>query len=481
MNERQEAHAWAQAEFGSVPLRDRRLRDRLVATVAALAQRPDGSLPQHFDWAELKGLYRLVHKVAEDPELLQQAHRTQTRARMTRAEPVLIIHDTTQLDFTSHAAVRDQLGPIGDEGGCGFLQHNSLAIDPSGGAVLGLIYQQTFVREPAPEGETRAQRQQRATRESAVWAAGFRGVGPAPAGTCWVDVCDRGGDFFEPMAVARLLGHHFLIRLCQDRCVRRPADAAAADDGAADGLDHLLALTRTLPPTVTDTVAIASKGGRPARTAHVQLAATRLELPPPQRDKKWRGHRPVTLTVIRVWEPQPPPGEEALEWVLGTDLAADTPADLLRLRDWYAWRWPTAEEYHKIEKTGLKVERLRFETCGRLLAALALLAVVAARVLDLRWRRDADPEADASTVATAAERELVRKATQARGSRLTVREFVDGVAKLGGYLGRKGDGPPGWQTLWRGYQRLADMLLGIELLAAEAPPEVHPPNLTRSG
>lgn len=474
MNERQDALTWAQAEFGTVPQLEKRSRDRLVAAAALLAQRPQGSLPQHFDWAELKGLYRLIHKVAPTPELLQQVHRERTRERMTRPEPVLIIHDTTQLDFTTHAAVRDQLGPIGDDGGCGFLQHNSLAIDPAGPAVLGLIAQQTFRRDPAPADETRMGRQGRVARESARWAAGIRAVGPAPGGVCWVDICDREGDFFEPMATAQLLGHHFLIRLCQNRRVRDVADA--------DTTGHLLTVARALPPVAEDVVAVASKGGRPARQAQVRLASTAVWLPPPVQDKKWKGHAPLALTVLRIWEPEPPPGEEALEWVLGTDLRVRTTADLLRYRDWYALRWPTAEEYHKAEKTGLGIEEVRFETPARLLAILALLSVIAVRVLDLRWRREADPEADASTVASPQEIAIVRNATTCRGARLTVRAFVDGVAKLGGYLGRKGDGPPGWQTLWRGYQRLADMLLGIELLTApEGPPEDDLPSLTGCG
>ena len=87
---------------------------------------------------------------------------------------------------------------------------------------------------------------------------------------------------------------------------------------------------------------------------------------------------------------------------------------------------------------------------------------------------------NARTADQLAEILLVRKATKFRGTCMTVRAFVDGVAKLGGYLGRRGDGPPGWQTLWRGYQRLADMLLGIELLSAEAPDE-ESPNLTGYG
>jgi transposase-like protein/transposase Tn5 family protein len=464
MNERQDARAWAESEFRGVPRLEKRLQDRLVGTAARLAERPTGSLPERLGWADLKGAYRLAHHADATPDVLQAVHRERTRERMGRPDPVLIIHDPTHLDFTGHRAVRDQLGPTGDGGGRGFVQHNSLAVDPGRGELLGLIHQQTFIREPAPAGETRHRRQQRSDRESAAWAAGIKACGPMPAGAWWVHVGDRAADFFEPMATARATGSHFLIRLCQDRRVRR------SDPGGAGGVDRLMALARALPAEFADVVEVPSKGGRLARQAEVCLASTRLFIQPPAKDKKWRRHRPIAATVIRVWEPSPPPGVEALEWVLGTDLAARGPADVARLRDWYAWRWPTMEEYHKAQKTGCRVEGLRFETPERLLALIAVLAVVAVRVLGLRWRRDVAPDAPAQTVATPREVEVVAKAARARQPITTVRQFVDAVARLGGYLGRNGDGPPGWQSLWRGYQRLADILLGVEM-ATPADPE----------
>lgn len=463
MSERQDARAWAEAEFRGVPRLEKRLQDRLVGTAARLAERPTGSLPERLSWADLKGAYRLAHHADATPDVLQAVHRQRTRERMGRPDPVLIIHDPTHLDFTGHGAVRDQLGPTGDGGGRGFVQHNSLAVDPGRGELLGLAYQQTFIREPAPAGETRHRRQQRGGRESAAWAAGIKACGPMPAGACWVHVGDRAADFFEPMAVARANGCHFLIRLCQDRRVRRP------DPGGT--LGHLMAVARALPAEFADVVEVPSKGGRPARQAEVCLASTRLLIQPPAKDKKWRRHAPVAATVIRVWEPSPPPGAEALEWVLGTDLVAHDPADVLRLRDWYAWRWPAMEEYHKAQKTGCRVEALRFETPERLLALIAVLAVVAVRVLGLRWQRDVAPDAPAEAVATPAEVEVVARAARVRGPVTTVRQFVDAVARLGGYPGRPSDGPPGWQTLWRGYQRLADILLGVELAR---PPDPTP-------
>ena len=171
------------------------------------------------------------------------------------------------MDFTSHQALRGT-GPIGDGGGRGFLQHNSLAIHAETGEILGLAFQQILTRKPCPKGETRVQRLKR-WRESQLWTEGFQGVGPAPEGTCWVDIADRGADIFEAMRTALDLGHQFLFRATQDRKIRwgpEPTDKAA----------YLKRLARSLPASVSSTVEVPGRGGRPARTARVQLAATKV-------------------------------------------------------------------------------------------------------------------------------------------------------------------------------------------------------------
>lgn len=134
------------------------------------------------------------------------------------------------------------------------------------------------------------------------------------------------------------------------------------------------------------------------------------------------------------------------------------------------------EEYHKVQKTGCGIERLRFETRDRLRAAIALVSVVAVRVLALRWARDGRPDDPAGAVASPEELAVLAALAPGRPAGRTVREFVDRVAGLGGYLGRTCDGPPGWRTLWRGYQRLADLVLGASL-----PVRRRPPQPTRSG
>jgi hypothetical protein len=429
----------------------------LVQTAAALATRPAGSLPQRFDWKELKGAYRLVHQAAARPDTLQEVHRTRTRERVDAVSgPVLFIHDSTVLDFTRHAAVREQLGPIADAFSRGFIQHNSLAVDPTSGTLLGLIHQQTFCRERQPEGETRAQRYYRVNRESSIWLEGVQAVGRMPNGACWVHVGDRAADFFGLMATVQATGGHFLFRLVQDR--------VATD--AADDAVHLMTAARAVSATSHGTVEVASRGGRPGRSAQVCLGSVRLTVRPPSKEPLWRSSPPIAITVVRVWEPEPPPGVEPLEWVLGTDLADQSAAALARYQSWYEWRWPTMEEYHKVQKTGCGIENIRFETKERLLAAIALLSVIAVRVLGLRWQRDAQPDEPAEAVASPEELALLAALAPSKAPVRTVKMFVDRVAGLGGHLGRKCDGPPGWQSLWRGYQRLADLVLGANLAEA---------------
>ena len=342
----------------------------------------------------------------------------------------------------------------------GFIQHNSLAVDPARGELLGLIHQQTFCREPQPDGRRGRPRYYRPDRESRVWVEGVRAAGRAPAGACWAHVGDRAADFFPLFAAAREMNAHFLVRLVQDR-------SATDADGEAV---RLMAAARAAPATATGTVAVASRGGRPGRAAAVCLGAVRLTVGPPKKEPAWRGARPIGVTVVRVWEPDPPPGVEPLDWVLGTDLADASAAALARYQGWYEWRWPTMEEYHKVQKTGCGVERVRFETRDRLRAAIALLSVIAVRVLALRWARDARPDDPAGAVASREELGVPAALAPDRRPVRTVREFVDRVAGLGGYLGRAGDGPPGWRTLWRGYQRLADLVLGASLRTAHRSP-----------
>ena len=526
--------------MGEVRLGDARLDRRLLDTATRMADRPTATNCQRLDWNELRGLYRIAHAPRAQLHLLQENHRLRTRQRMEGCPGrVLVVHDTTELDFTRHTAAHHFLGPIGTGGGFGFLQHNSLAFDPDGKQILGLAFQQLVKRKPQPEGETRDERARRAGKESRLWLEGIRGIGLAPAAARWIHVCDRGGDFFEAMQLVQEQDQEFLIRIHQDRRV----SVTGVDEETEEELEVIRSLHQTIrgiTSATTKVVTVASRGGRPAREAKVQIGSRTAILQPPQPDGARRGLRPLQVTLIRVWEEGVEEARAAsasakaaakaaektakvaeaaakvaeaavaaakekevwkkalaesvaakaavvaakaavvvakekakaaaiqvatyLDWWLGTNGPMETVADVERAVSDYEWRWPVAEEYHKVEKSGLKIESQRFESYEPLVAVLALVAVVAIRVLQLRYARDSHPEASAEMIATPEEIEMAGRATKRVGRVRSVKEFVDAVARLGGHLGRKGDGPPGWGTLWRGYQRLKDMLLGAELM-----------------
>ncbi len=126
-------------------------------------------------------------------------------------------------------------------------------------------------------------------------------------------------------------------------------------------------------------------------------------------------------------------------------------------------RWPVAEDYHQAEKSGCGEEKIRFQKQGALRALLALLSAVAVRVVQLRQAARACPEEAAEQMATPLEIALVQQALAEQPQSWTVSQFIHGVAKLGGFMGRKCDGEPGWKTMWRGYERLQHMMEGIHL------------------
>jgi hypothetical protein len=447
-----EPGAWAEHHFGSVALGDVRRTRRLVASAAQIAQHPEQSFPQIFDWNGLRGFYGVCNRPEAALPTVQAPHWAHTRQAMAQQPLVLILHDTTQLDFTSHPALTGT-GPIGEGHARGFLQHNSLAIVPQPRQVLGLAYQQWRVRQPAPKGETSAQRKRR-ERESDLWRAGIRASGKPPAGCCWVDVGDAGADLYEAMAAARAVDHHFLFRASQDRLVLLGPTPRQAEV-------PVMTYARTLPTQGGATVDIPSRGGRPARTASVQVTAAPVWVPAPT-EVRQRWQQPILAAwVIRVWEPAPPVDvEEPLEWILLCSLSTTTPTEIHERRLWYSRRW-LGEVFHDIEKNGCREEDRRFETAAAMEACLAVVSVVAVRVFQLRCALENQPEAPAAHVATAQEISVMRGFLGARQQTLTVRAFVRGVARLGGFLGRKSDGNPGVRSLWRGYQRLQDMVLGI--------------------
>lgn len=474
----------AQRHFGAARLGDARRVKRLVDTADHILRHPLGSLPQKLEnWAELMGLYRLVAAEAVTHAAVLEPHRQQVLARMRERAGddddgggggggggvVLLIHDASEFNYTHVEALHGQLGQVGSGAGRGrgYIAHHTLAVTPRR-EVLGLVNQVLHRRRSVDKAEARAAKRAHPDRESRLWVAGCEASGVAPPGCTWVDVADRGGDTFEFLSYEHARGRPYVIRSAKDRTL-----AGGGDHVGDDRIhDHLHAYARDLPTLGTREVEVPAQAGRrAARRATVAVAAgpVTLPAPPPCRARGEHDGRVIDTWVIRVSEVDPPPAgvDEPLEWLLLSNRPAATFAQACRVVDYYACR-PVIEDYHKGLKTGMGIERLQFAHADRLEPAIALLSVVAALLLSLRdaARR---PAADVTAAATTLVPALFVRVLSARldgrpRDDLSVREFVVGVARLGGFLARKGDGLPGWQTLWRGWINLHLLIQGASLL-----------------
>lgn len=455
----QPAGQWAQNEFAFAELGDPRRSKRLVNIATNLAANPGGTLPQAFpDWAELKAAYRFFDNPTVDFGRVLLPHLERTRSACREPGEYLIIEDSTLLDFSRHFKTQD-LGVIGDGKGRGFELHSALAVRVENwtleqrpeGRVVGLFDQRCRRPRPAPKGESRRERLQR-PRRSSWWADTFRGVGWPPNGCSWIYVADQESDFYEPIQISQQNGIDFIIRAFQDR---RLADEAG----------KLREVVAKAPVLGQITVELRSRGGEPARTAIVELRSVQVDLDgpwrPSGRQEPLRG-----VWVLEVQEVHAPEGiKEPLHWMLLTSLPCRTLAEARRVVGRYTARW-WVEEYHKALKSGAGVQDSQLERGGRLEPLIAVLAVVAVRLLNTKMLARSRPEGSEAKESFGPEALGILEKRYGRPTGgWTNQNVLVATARLGGFLARKHDGMPGWQTIWRGWQRLIWMCEGLDTLS----------------
>jgi hypothetical protein len=467
-----------------------------MKVASAMAAQPDASLPQQTgNWGDLLGAYRLFNNAAVAPEAIGQSHWQMTRDRCRGHRVVLCVQDTSEMDYSGYKAKRG-LGPIGRENGQGFLQHSALAVLPSG-QLLGVLHQRWQVRVEAPENETRQQRRER-WNEGQFWPEAVVAVGPAPEGTRFITVTDRGGDSFDTFAACDRMNHGFIVRAQHDRCVRMAADEKGEDEKQSA---HLWSWMERRPVLRTIQVKVPARGAKrttnkglggksqPARQATVQVRSGYVLLEAPKGDPQHKLPRWVWVVYAREIN-APPHVSEPIDWMLLSSEPVQSVRQALRIINWYRRRW-VIEEYHKVQKSGCGLEHSQLEDVDALRRLAALVGVVAVRML---WLRDL-ASASLSTVAAdagesgkkppapgyhqrpAALQALIpmiwitvaaRLAKVADARQLTPQQFWRTIAQRGGWLGRKHDSRPGWKTLWRGWHDVALLVEGAELLSAVA-------------
>jgi hypothetical protein len=464
-------HCYAPLLGPMTPLPDRRLRRRLRRLLDALTDQPNCTIPQATaNRNDMDGAYALFANTARvTPTAIVASCLPETLARLDDGPRILALQDTTELNFAGLKATTG-LGYTAGTSVRGLLLHSSLAVRPDG-LPVGLLTQQFWARDPAEKGRTRDRRQRAAAdKESFRWLDHARAARAVlPADRTVVHIADREADIYDWLAAPRPAHAHLLVRVAQAHRV------VVHGPQGAEG--RLAEVVRAQAPCGTYELQVPRADDRPSRRAVLTLRVASVAVLPPRHAKR-RGELPsVPVWVIEAWEEDPPTGEKALCWRLVTTEPVPTRAEAIRALEEYVLRW-RIERFHYVLKVGCLVEQLQLETAGRLANAVAVYSQVAVQLLRLTYRARQEPEAAVESEFTAEEVTVLTgcRQQQQRRSGLGVRtlaEAVRVVARLGGHLGRKGDGPAGVKVLWRGLRRLHDQVLGYRLAQSHGNQDVR--------
>lgn len=455
--------AWFDRELAGCSLADERLNKRLRKLVAQIGGAMGQSIPLVCqDWANTKAAYRFFSNDRVSEADILAGHFESTRDRTVATDgPVLVLHDTTEFSYQREnvAAIgitksinsgRDKAGRVRAHTVCGILMHSSLAVTTEG-LPLGLTAIKFWTRKKF-KGTAALKKKINPTRvpiekkESIRW---LENVQQSTAllgepGRC-VHVADREGDIYELFCAAREAGTHFLIRTCVDRL------AGDGDHTIADEMEEV-AVKGLHRIDVRD-----NSGDPDEAILEIRYRKIRV-LPPIGKQKRYPA---LTLTVIHAEERGTAKNRKKIAWKLITDLPVASRADAIEKLEWYALRWKI-EVFHKILKSGCKAEESKLRTAQRLTNLVAVFCLLSWRVFWMtmlnRSAPDAMPTLALTEIEIAVIDRLVNDKPQARPK--TLSHYLTKIARLGGYLARANDPPPGNTVMWRGLSRLTDIALG---------------------
>jgi hypothetical protein len=456
---------WASEEMDGVDLGDRRLDKRAVSLLSTLGKRPNLSIPAACQGrAEIKAAYGFFHHEKVTFEKVLQPHIERTRQRMAEQKVVLLVQDTSEIDVTRPEQEVAGAGEL-DGSRRGFLLHELHAFTPDG-TPLGTVWAETVNRTEGVSHASTAEKQRARKqtpieeKESFRWLTGLqkaREVAQQLPEVCCVCVADSEADIYELFSEPR--GQqpvHWLIRACQDRALDGKKGGHLRDEVLATPVLYQVELKIRGRKAKTAVEDRARRQNRVTRKAKVEVRAKTLTLRPPARPDRLLPA--VTVQVVLVREPNPPPGEPAGEWLLVTTLPIDTLEQVRTIVEYYCVRW-SIEVLFRTLKSGCRIERRRFEHIDRILPCLGLYLIVAWRTLFVCHLGRECPDLDCESVFEPSEWKAVWVAVHQQQPPKQVPSLsamVHLVASLGGYIERR-HSEPGAQAVWIGMQRMYDL------------------------
>lgn len=459
---------WIEEEMACADFGDLRLNKRFQILASELAAHPSQPINQaSTDWAATKAAYRFFDNSRVRPEQILEPHFLSTQLRAQGHQRLIVVQDTSVLDFTRHQKTSD-LGSIGKlKDGFepqGLLLHCALALSEKG-LPLGLLHQKAWPRQRRVRGNKHEESLiPIKEKESFKWVEGLRKTLKNTPDHEVVMVCDREGDIYELLEETLTCGMDFVVR------VQHPRMLEDEDFGDINVFDKIA----VSPVCSQVTIEVPGSGKRSAREAHLSvkfLPVTYAAHPRGIKTKQVAHRSHLELNIVHLVEENPPLGESAIHWTLVTTLDATRLSEALEVVRIYKMRWQI-ELYFKSLKTGCGIENCRLGSSEKLIRYIALQSVIAWRVLWMTFLNRTNPEISCESFLTEDEWKtlwLKKHRRQIKSGKIkatvpdeppSTREAIRWIAMQGGFLGRKGDGEPGQITIWRGW---LDLMAAVEI------------------
>lgn len=462
---------WAVQEFSHTYLGDKRRTSRIIKIAEALSSKPESSINQACEgWGDVKAAYRLFDNEDVTAEAISAQHKEETAKRISQHEVTLCIQDTSYMTYTNHkkteglAVLSKTKGKKATETK-GLIMHTTFVVTTEG-LPLGVLNQNIYSRPEVTEKEKKNKKHNSdipiEEKESNRWLTSLTNVhnNPLCSGKT-VTVCDREADIYDFFLKAHELGASVLVRASSDREV----------DVDAQTKKRLWQAIGKKRRSGSIFVEVPAKDKEPARTAQLEVRFGKFIMNPPKRHVKHKTETlpKLSLHAVYIVEKNPPQGTVGLEWMLITNLCVDTFDKAVEKMKWYCFRW-RIEIFHKILKSGLKVEGCRLSHANKLIRFLTLMSIIAYRIFFTTLIARSKPDLPCTALLSDIEWRVLyakmnRRLADANTIPPTIKEAVIWIARLGGYLARRQDPPPGPITVWRGWKRLFDLAEGWNLAA----------------
>lgn len=428
---------WFDVDFG-----DKRLNSRAIAIGEKFLKNPFVSPPKMMkSFKEIKAFYRFMDSEKVSHKKLIEPHVNKSRLKLSDSKIILAIQDSTTISLNRNYII-DGLYSVGGRKNCkaeGVLVHNTISVIPyeEYGIIDGLLHQIIHKRLPKKE-------RTKENNDNVVWKKSIEAIGIVSNNTTVVDVMDRGGDILDVMNSSLKHNHEFIIR-------------AKFNRGLTKDNETLFDFAKNLPTIGKTLLKVQGNKGRKKRIAKLDISFSKVILP-----QTTENNKSINCSIVRVFETDCPDKQEPLEWFILTSMKVENFKDALEITKYYSYRW-IIEEYHKCMKTGFRLELTQLKTLQRIENLLGFVSVSAVKLLQIRDIVRHNPEANAKEYVEQEDVNIVNAYYKTEKKEITIDRFLRYIAQMGGFLNRKSDGNPGWQSIWEGWKFFLGLKEGIRL------------------